>query len=255
MQEALSRKLYTLHVSPWSERAKWVLDHHDLGYDIVEHVPFLGERRLRKVVGRHKPRATVPILVTGSEVLTESWDIALYADREGRGMKLVPRDREKDVRKWNDFADEAMAAGRALVVAAMLSTPGALDEGFPASVPSFVRALLRPVSRYGTQWFARKYELSLDAAAVHTAKMRAALETMRAAVSGSPYVLGSFSYADIALTTALQGVRPVDDRYLRIGPATRKAWTHDELASEFADLLAWRDRVYAEHRRPIAHAA
>src|SRR5262249_20816073 len=153
----------------------------------------------------------------------ESWDIALYADREGRGAALVPKDRERDVRKWTDFADETMAVGRAIVVAATLSTPGALDEGLPESIPGVVKVLSRPVSRYGTRWFARKYGLSLESAAEKVSHLRGALQTMRGAIAGAPYVLGSFSYADIALATALQGIRPVDDRYLRIGPATRKA--------------------------------
>src|SRR5580658_7746154 len=44
---AFERKLVSLHVSPWSERAKWALDHHRLAYTVVEHVPIAGERRLR----------------------------------------------------------------------------------------------------------------------------------------------------------------------------------------------------------------
>jgi glutathione S-transferase len=33
-----------------------------------------------------------------------------------------------------------------------------------------------------------------------------------------------------------------------VGPRTREAWTQPELAREFADVLAWRDAVYAKHR-------
>ena len=45
--EAAPRRLVSLKVSPWSERAKWALDHQRLSYQVVEHAPFLGERRLR----------------------------------------------------------------------------------------------------------------------------------------------------------------------------------------------------------------
>ena len=72
-----AKKLVTLSVSPWSERARWALDHHGLVYEVVPHMPILGERRLRRIVGPDKPRATVPVLFAGSEVLTESWDIAV----------------------------------------------------------------------------------------------------------------------------------------------------------------------------------
>ena len=47
-------------------------------------------------------------------------------------------------------------------------------------------------------------------------------------------------------------ILPVDDRHWRLGPGTRKAWTQPGLAGEFADLLAWRDRVYDQHRKKRA---
>src|SRR4051812_533417 len=98
------RKLITLKISPWSERAKWALDHHQLVYETIQHAPFLGERRLRRLVGAQKKRATAPVLLAGEQILTESWDIALYADREGKGSKLIPPDREGEIRKWNSLA-------------------------------------------------------------------------------------------------------------------------------------------------------
>ena len=41
---------------------------------------------------------------------------------------------------------------------------------------------------------------------------------------------------------------PVDGRYIFLGPATREVWTHGRLATDYPDLLAWRDRLYARHR-------
>ena len=61
-----------------------------------------------------------------------------------------------------------------------------------------------------------------------------------------------FSYADVIMASLLQGVAPVADRYIRLGPATRAAWTQLELARANADLIAWRDRLYEHHRRPSA---
>ena len=79
--------------------------------------------------------------------------------------------------------------------------------------------------------------------------MRSALESLRAALSkSSPYLLGTFSYADIVMAILLQGVVPVDHVRFPLGPTMRAAWTRDDLAADFADLLAWRDRVYALHR-------
>src|SRR6188508_1450752 len=60
-----ARRLVQLYYSPWSERARWALDHHGLAYETVEHVPFLGEIRLRRIVGKKAARATVPVLIDG----------------------------------------------------------------------------------------------------------------------------------------------------------------------------------------------
>lgn len=42
---------------------------------------------------------------------------------------------------------------------------------------------------------------------------------------------------------------------IRLGPATRAVWTQPALAAEFADLLAWRDGLYAAHRPGRTRAA
>ena len=244
------RTLLHLHVSPWSERARWVLDHHRLPYRKEVHLPFFGERRLRRLVGPKAGRATVPILIAGGQVLTDSWDIAVYADHEGAGAPLLPATLEPEIRRWNDRADALMEVGRALITASLIASPRARDEALPPAVPRWIRPLLRPITGYVMAWFARKYALALGDGAAQRAALREALLELRAAIPKElPYLLGAFSYADIAVATSLQGISPVADRHLRLGPATRAAWTDTALAEEFPDLLAWRDQIYDQHRR------
>lgn len=243
--------LVLLSLSPWSERARWAFDHHRLAYTRIDHAPVLGERRLRKIVGRRDGRpATVPVLVDGDTVLTDSWDIAQYADRLGSGPKLLPAEHAAEIRRWNDLADRTMAHGRALVVAGLLADPDALDESMPPGVPKLVRVLARPVNRLGTKWFARKYGVDITDLAPHEAAIREGLAALRAGLGGNDYLLGGFTYADIVLTNLLQAVVPVADEYMQVGPATRRTWTHPALAREFADLVQWRDDLYRRHRRP-----
>ena len=67
--------------------------------------------------------------------------------------------------------------------------------------------------------------------------------------AGAHYLVGGqFSYADICMASALQCVRPVTDEYIKLGPATRKAWTDEGLADKYASLLGWRDQLYQERR-------
>jgi glutathione S-transferase len=67
-------------------------------------------------------------------------------------------------------------------------------------------------------------------------------------------VLGEFSYADITMAVILHFVRPVGPDFLGMGKASRRCWSDEELATEYADLLAWRDSLYTRHRRRGATA-
>lgn len=248
----MSLRLVVLPVSPYSERARWALDHHRLAYQAVTHVPFLGERRLRKLVGPDQPKATVPVLLTGEATLTDSWDIAGFADRTGSGAKLIPADREAEIRDWNRRANDAMASARGMVVAGMMGSPAALDESQPPAMPRLLRPLVRPVARGAMRWFARKHGVDPADQAGPRAAMSALLVELRRALGGRPYLTGSFSYADIVMASCLQGISAVADQYIPLGPATRAVWTQPEMAAEFSDLVTWRDRLYAQHRRPGA---
>ena len=53
----MSRTLYGLSLSPWTERARWALDHHGVAYDYHEHVPMLGEVLLRMKARTRRARA------------------------------------------------------------------------------------------------------------------------------------------------------------------------------------------------------
>lgn len=249
-------RLVVLPISPWSERARWALDHHGIRYELLVHVPFMGERRLRRLVGAGPTRATVPALLLPDQVLRESWEIVEYADRHGAASALIPTGRVEEVRQYNDLADRTMAAGRVLVTSALLASPAAQEESLPRAIPRWIRRGLRPLARHGTRWFARKYQLQLADGAAPTAALRATLLTLRQRLAqSSPHLLGEFSYADIVMASLLQGIAPVSDEYIRLGPAMRAVWTQPALAAEFSDLVAWRDELYARQRRRVADAS
>jgi len=226
-------------------------------------MPMLGEGRLRRLMKRAAPgggeerKATVPLLVAGDVVVMESWNIARHADRSGSGAALIPPEREAAILEWNELGDRLNRSVRALVLRGMLSSPAALDESVAGLVPRPLRALLRPIARIGVRYVARKHGIGgEDDEARHEGLIVPILERLRGALAGlsggSPCLLGDFGYADIIMATSLQGISPVEDRFLRLPPATRQVWTRPSLASGFADLIEWRDRLYRDHRRPGA---
>ncbi len=86
------------------------------------------------------------------------------------------------------------------------------------------------------------------------ATIRESLGQLRKALDGKPegaaYVEGdAFTFADIAMAQAVNGISPVDGSFMNIPPGTRACFTHEAIRQEFADLVQWRDGLYARHRR------
>ena len=250
------RLLLGLHYSPWTERARWALDHHRLDYRYQEHTPLIGEAALR--VRLHKPRGrvSVPVLFTPHGAVQGSLAIARFADRIGRAAPLVPPALEGDVEAWTARCDDGANAGRGLVTRAMASSRAALREALPPLVPERLRDLLAPTSGLAVAFVRRKYDAEGRTDDADEATLGAVLGQIRAALDrGDGCLLGGFGFADIAAATLLQMVRPVGAPYIVLGPGFTAAWTRERLAARFADLLAWRDGIYARHRRPGAEPA
>ncbi|MGA9523810.1 MAG: glutathione S-transferase N-terminal domain-containing protein [Myxococcaceae bacterium] len=249
--------LYAESFAPWCEKARWALDHHGIPYRYTEHVPMIGELRLRLAARRLRGRVTVPLLVHGRDVLMGSVAIARFAERvrqrndASRSTPLFPVGREADLETWNARSESVMTSGRAMLLARLLRSPAALREQLPSFIPKALRPVLQPLASSGVHFLARKYGVRFGEDATHLTRARAALDSLRAALEGGrAWLLDGFSFADITMATSLQFILPVADRYMSLGPGTREAWTHPTIASEYADLLAWRDGVYTARRRP-----
>jgi len=241
--------LYAESFAPWCEKARWALDHHGIRYGYTEHLPMIGELRLRIAARRWSGLVTVPLLVDGAEILMDSFAIARHAEAQGGGAPLFPAGRDDEIAAWNEQSEIVMTSGRAMLLARMAQSRAALREQLPPFVPGALRSTLEPLASSGVRYLARKYGID-DDGAQYEARARAALDHLRAALRGREHLLGGFSFADITMATSLQFILPVAEEHISLGPATREAWTHPALAAEYADLLAWRDRLYAAWRTP-----
>lgn len=242
--------LIHLPYSPWSERARWALRASNVAFKKRLYQPLVGELALRRLLGRWRGPVTVPILLReGQPPISDSWDIARWAD--ARAGRLFPADRLADLERWNHRAEEAMAAGRAMSLERVLASPDALDELTPPPARR-LGALARAITRAGTARTRRKYAGDRRSFAEHLAVFERVLNELRAALGPDPAarpatLLADFSYADITAAQALAFVRPPGDAILRLGLHTRRLFGDDALAERFADLLAWRDALYARH--------
>jgi glutathione S-transferase len=243
MLRAVTPTLWSIRFSPWSLKARAALRHHGIAVELREYSPLLDEPALRlrlgKLVGG---RISVPVLFTDDGPITDSFAIAEYADRVGRGSPLVDAPRADAVRTWNTCSERLMDASRARSMVKVLASPEALRE----SVPPPLRGLPMPMLRGSVRAFNFKWGIRADAVDAQLTIMREELDRLREALrDGRDYLLGSLSHADLAMGIALQLVAPLPGTPL--GPATLAAITESELAAEYTDLIAWRDRLHARH--------
>ena len=233
-------ELLGMTLSPYTEKARFALDHHAIPYRFRQYVPMLGEPGLRLRLKTPFGRVSVPVLFDGGRAVADSFKIARHVDAAGSGAKLFPEEHLADITAFNDRSEAALGAGRALAMRRLIDSPGTREEALPPFVPPALRPALTSMAGLGFAFVRKKYGASdeLEGAA---RTFSAALVTLRETLRGRPYLLDAFTFADIAMAAPLFGVRPVDAAYVRLGDATRAAFTDESLAREFADLVEWRD--------------
>jgi glutathione S-transferase len=241
--------LIGLSYSPWTEKARWALDHHRVPYRFREYLPIFGVPMLRLRTGTWRGRVTVPVFIgDGRQVIKDSFEIARHADERREASRLFPLGAEEEIARWNAESEAALAAGRALVVPKIAASPGALADSLPKGIPGPLRNLLKPLARSGTRYFTKKYALAAASVDAHVATVDGVLGRLAAALAGRDYLLGAFCYADVTMAVVLQFIAPVEDRYIRLGAAERECWSEPSMANRHPELIAWRDRLYAKHR-------
>lgn len=246
--------LHGLAYSPWTERARWALDHHRIPYRYHEHFMMLDEPYLMWKFGR-LGGVTVPALVgqnrSGQTVrLMDSLEIAKFVDREGEGVKLFSDATQRVIREYNDLSEKALDAGRVILMERMSRDKSVRLEAVPRVLPQWIRPYCDPVARLGL-WFVRASfgsgHRSADESRGLLIQILSRLR-MQLKQSGAAYLLGDFSYADITMAVVLHCVLPARGIMKSMGPLLRQAWGDKSLQHEFRDLVSWRDWLYEKHR-------
>ena len=243
--------LYHIPHSPWSYKARCALAHHGLTANLVEYTPFVDEPALRLRIARNGGsfwgRITVPVLFTGDAVVRDSWEIARYADRQGDAPRLIPFDDRETVAEWNRRSELFLDAGRARFTLRVLQHDEALRELSPPALTNLPLALQRAAVRQ----FASKYGMQADQETRHRTIMREQMLAMRDALSGDrSYLCGDFTYADVAMVAALRTIKPEPGS--SFGPHCEALLADLELAQEFSDVIAYRDRMGELHGPTLA---
>jgi glutathione S-transferase len=241
-----------MYFSPWTEKARWALDHHGVSYRYKEHLIIFGMPVLRWKMRRWRGDVTVPAYVDGRVVCGDSWDIARLAEKQGHGAPLFPPEELPRIETYNWLSERALESLRILASLRLLESPEAQAEVLPPFVPGPLRRWLVGVARFAVAYIQREFGFGPESRAQALEQARSVwaelLRELRAA--GGQYLLGGrLTYADVAMAVAVQGLKPVSVGPMRLPPAYERCWTTPELQDEFAELIRWRDRIYERHRR------
>jgi len=236
--------------SIWSEKAHWVLDFCRIPYTREIYTPLISTPRVRYLAGNLFGKLTLPIITYQSEVYSDSYTIAQFANakRAHGAADLFPVEHLTEINEWEALSQQLMDRCRIKALVKMKTNQQSLENNLPAFIPKALRPHLRFMTKIALSNFQNKYPIAEQDPDL---LLRQGLLKLRAKLKESKgYILKEFSYADITMATAIVGFKPVDTRYMPIDDATIDSMTDDRLAEEFADLIAWRDQLYATFRLP-----
>lgn len=211
--------LFESAFSPFARKVRMVLEHKQLPFHSVDGLARPNHARLKAVNGRTE----VPVLVDGDIVVANSPDIVAYLEGRYPDRRVYPEDHGLRVRAraWERAAD------------------------------TFIDAILINISYW--KWTNRKDPMPpglLDAARQDLAPVYDRLDHV---LSGSEFVCGSLSIADIALFPHLSGVATLEVPFspARHGHLQRWFTRMRELSICQADVRRARDYFSRLHEMDI----
>ncbi len=199
------RRLLTIPISHFCEKARWALERAGLAYREERHVQGVN-RIVSKRAGGH---GTLPVLVCEIGVLAESEAILRYADQHlAEPQRLFP-DGEDEVTALCRELDAGLGPdGRRLMYAHMLPRKDFMLEFNDVGVPRWEDVMMRRLWPVVARWGARELEVRDDTLEQDRPRVLSAFDAIAARLEdGRPYLFGErFTAADLTFAALAAAV-------------------------------------------------
>lgn len=254
--------LISLLGSPWTAKTIWILHHCGIPFRRRPFEPFSDELWLRYKLGlwpwhlRFWSRFTVPIAIIkfkkpgDARILMDSFDIAEWAITTSETKTEVEELRQ--LRHWNALSDVVLEYGRAnFVKAATRDVRAAIEVIAPPWMKKLPSFLVTMIMKVAVKVFAFKYRHE-NSQGTSSAVVQA-VQQIRAAIQGGKgkYLLGDkFSYADVVMAIAINGLSPSEDVFQFTVPRKYDPEAID-LLHDFPDVKDWKNAVMKQHLPPL----
>ncbi|BAZ21635.1 glutathione S-transferase [Kalymmatonema gypsitolerans NIES-4073] len=245
-------ELYQFELSQYSEKVRLILDYKGLEYRKIEVTPGIGQVELFRLTGQRQ----VPVLKDGSRYIADSTEIAKYLDSQYPERPLIPTDPKKRgvcllIEEW---ADESIGIkGRKALFSAISQNQNFRKSLLPTNTPDVLKNLVEGVPSDVLTVLGLGVGYSPDAIRSAIADLKQDLEALVLLLADSPYLVGDEpTLADFAVAGLSILLKFPDGPYLDL-PASIRGKGVPILAENpaYQPFFAWRDRLYAQYRRPL----
>jgi glutathione S-transferase len=241
-------ELYQFEMSHFVEKVRLVLDYKGLEYRKIEVLPGIGQLDLFQKTGQRQ----VPVLKDGETMIADSTAIVQYLDNRYPDKPVIPVEAKERAMclLLEQWADEVLAIdARKGLLSCISQNPTFRTALLPAMTPAPLKSFLSglPVNLLSNL----AAPVGLGADKIREA-LREDLRHLSAILATQPYLIGSQpTAADFAVAGVSMYVKfPVG--YVNVPVAVQGEGVPGVADSpEFEAFFAWRDRLYADFRKPL----
>lgn len=249
-------ELYQFEISQYCEKVRLILDYKGLDYRKIEVKPGIGQLDLFQKSGHRQ----VPVLKDGSTYVADSTEIAMYLERKYPEKPIIPvNPKEKGVCLLiEEWADESIGIkSRKAFAGAFNKNQNFRTSLLPNQTPGFLKSLVGAVPSDLLDVLGSGVGFGGDAVKEANNALKQDLEALCLLLEDREYLIGDYpTLADLAVAGLTLLIKFPSGNYLDI-PSDLKGKGIPGLAdnSMYERFFEWRDRVYAEFRKPLASVA
>lgn len=249
-------ELYQFELSQYSEKVRLILDYKGLEYRKIEVTPGVGQFDVYRLSGQRQ----VPVLKDGSTVIADSTAIAFYLDREYPDQPIIPTDPKQRAAclLMEEWADSSIGPKSRLALFAGLSQDLSFRSALlPTSTPDVVKTLVNAVPGDVLKFLGVGLGAAPEDIKAALDDLRQDLEALSILVTDNPYLLGNTpTLADFAVAGLSLLIKFPDGPYLNLPPQLQgKGVVGLADHPAYQPFFTWRDRLYAEYRKPLLNAS
>ncbi len=245
-------ELYQFELSQYSEKVRLILDYKGLDYRKIEVTPGIGQVDLFRLTGQRQ----VPVLKDGTKYISDSTEIAKYLDLHYPEHPLMPTDSKQRglCLMMEEWADESIGIkGRKALFSAISQDQNFRKSLLPSTTPDVLKTLVEGVPSDVLKFLGFSVGYSPDTINSAIADLKQDLEALCLLLADSPYLVGDQPcLADFAVAGLSILLKFPEGNYLNL-PVSLQGKGVPGLADNphYQPFFAWRDRLYAEYRKPL----